>query len=281
MWQPRAAYDRRVRVLIVGGTGLLGQELLLRCIELGHQVVGTFARWPGEAWATWRHLDLRSDQDVAEVLADVRPEIIINAAYSGADWQVTAWGAARLASRSHAVGARLVQVSSDALFAGRPSPYVESDDPSPITPYGAAKAAAEVAVASIDPAAVIARSSLIISSGGSSQPERFVHELAAGGEGFLFTDEYRCPVHVADLAAALVELATTDRCGIHHLGGADAVSRLELGRLIAVRDGLDADALPSRTQDMEKWRPRDVRLDSSATQAMLTTRLRGAREFLA
>ncbi|MFC6713607.1 hypothetical protein [Branchiibius cervicis] len=88
-------------------------------------------------------------------------------------------------------------------------------------------------------------------------------------------------MHVADLAAALVELATTDRCGIHHLGGADAVSRLELGRLIAVRDGLDADALPSRTQDMEKWRPRDVRLDSSATQAMLTTRLRGAREFLA
>lgn len=276
-----AAYDRRVRVLIVGGTGLLGQELLLRCIDLGHQSVGTFARWPGEAWATWRHLDLRSDQDVTEVLGDVRPEIVINAAYAGADWQVTALGAARLARHCHAARIRLVQVSSDALFAGRPFPYAETDDPSPITSYGAAKAAAEVAAASIDPGAIIARSSLIISSDGSSQPERFVHELAAGGEGFLFTDEYRCPVHVADLAAALVELAASNRSGIHHVGGADAVSRLELGRLIAARDGLDAGALRSRTQDMEKWRPRDVRLDSRATQAVLATRLRGAREFLA
>lgn len=269
-----------MRVLIVGGTGLLGQELLLQAMGQGHEAVGTFARWPGESWATWRHLDLRSQQDLTEVLADVRPEIIINAAYAGADWQVTALGAARLASHSHAAGARLVQVSSDALFAGRPSPYVETDDPSPITPYGAAKAAAEVAVASIDPGAIIARSSLIISSDGSSQPEQFVHELASGGDGFLFTDEFRCPVHVADLAAALLELAVSDRRGIHHVGGADAVSRLELGQLIATRDGLDPAGLPSRTQGMEQWRPRDVRLDSTATQAVLTTRLRGAREFL-
>lgn len=267
-------------MLIVGGTGLLGGELLLRCLEQGHDAVGTFASWPGEAWATWRHVDLRSPVDLSEVVAEVRPEIIINAAYAGADWQVIALGAARLASASAAAGARLVHVSSDALFAGRPSPYVESDDPSPITPYGAAKAAAEVAVASIDPAAIIARSSLIISSDGRSQPEQFVHELASGGAGFLFTDEFRCPVHVADLASALLELALSDRSGIHHVGGADAVSRLELGQLIATRDGLDPDALPSRTQDMERWRPRDVRLDSSATQAILSTRLRGARAFL-
>ena len=269
-----------MRILIVGGTGLLGGELLRRCLEQGHESVGTFARWPGEAWATWRHLDLRSPLDVSDVLADVRPEITINAAYAGSDWQVTALGAARLASASHAAGTRLVHMSSDALFAGRPSPYVESDDPSPITPYGAAKAAAEVAVATIDPGAIIARSSLIISSDGRSQPEQFVHELASGGAGFLFTDGFRCPVHVADLASALLELALGDRSGIHHVGGTDAVSRLELGQLIATRDGLDPGALPSRTQDMERWRPRDVRLDSSATQASLATRLRGAREFL-
>lgn len=269
-----------MRILIVGGTGLLGQELLVHGLEHGHSVVGTFSRWPGEAWVTWRHLDLRSPQDLTEVLADVRPEIIINTAYAGADWQVTALGAARLASHSRATGTRLVQVSSDALFAGRSSPYVEGDDPSPITPYGAAKAAAEVAVATIDPGAIIARSSLIISSDGRSKPEQFVHELATGGEGFLFTDEFRCPVHVADLASALLELAASDRAGIYHVGGADAVSRLELGQLIAVRDGLDPLTLPSRTQDMERWRPRDVRLDSTATQSVLHTRLRGAREFL-
>lgn len=65
------------------------------------------------------------------------------------------------------------------------------------------------------------------------------------------------------------------------MGGADALSRAELGQLIALRDGLDPTALPTRLQEQELWRPRDVRLDNTATQAVLTTRLRGAREFLA
>lgn len=39
------------------------------------------------------------------------------------------------------------------------------------------------------------------------------------------TDDVRCPVHVSDLAAALLGLATADTTGIQHLGGAEAVSR--------------------------------------------------------
>ena len=58
-----------------------------------------------------------------------------------------------------------------------------------------------------------------------------MHALAAGAEGALFDDELRCPVHVADLAAALVELAGNDIQGVLHVGGAEAMSRLELGRL--------------------------------------------------
>jgi dTDP-4-dehydrorhamnose reductase len=52
-----------------------------------------------------------------------------------------------------------------------------------------------------------------------------VHELAAGTRpGILFTDGIRCPVHVADLAAALLELASGGRFGVHHLAGADPMS---------------------------------------------------------
>lgn len=51
--------------------------------------------------------------------------------------------------------------------------------PDPTTPYGAAKAAAETAVAAITPDAVIARTSLIIGYG-ESVHERHVHALAAG-----------------------------------------------------------------------------------------------------
>jgi dTDP-4-dehydrorhamnose reductase len=49
--------------------------------------------------------------------------------------------------------------------------------------------------------------SLIIGDGDSAH-EKHVHALAAGAvTGALFTDDIRCPVHVTDLAAALLELA--------------------------------------------------------------------------
>jgi dTDP-4-dehydrorhamnose reductase len=143
------------------------------------------------------------------------------------------------------------------------------------------KAAAETAVRGITPTAVIARTSLIIGNG-DSQHERHVHALAAGAvTGALFTDDVRCPVHVTDLASALLELATSPYAGIHHVAGADAISRYEFGVLIARRDGLDQAALPAGLRAGTGLRgPIDVRLDSTNTQARLKTRLRGAREFL-
>lgn len=100
-------------------------------------------------------------------------------------------------------------------------------------------------VLAVHPEAVVARTWLIIGDRGSVH-ERLVYELAAGTrDGTLFTDEIRCPVHVADLSAALLELASGNSSGIHHVAGPDAVSRHELGVLIARRDGLDASRLPT------------------------------------
>jgi dTDP-4-dehydrorhamnose reductase len=136
-------------------------------------------------------------------------------------------------------------------------------------------------VQAIAPDAVIARTSLIVGNGGSSH-EVLVHSLATGQvKGVLFTDEMRCPVHVWDLAGALLELAASSHAGVHHVAGADAVSRYDLGRLIARRDGLDPDALPAGLRaDSPLPGPIDVRLDCTLTQRRLRTRLRGAREFL-
>jgi dTDP-4-dehydrorhamnose reductase len=139
----------------------------------------------------------------------------------------------------------------------------------------------ETAVKGIAPAAVSARTSLIIADG-DSPLERLVHELALGaGTGVLFADQVRCPAHVTDLASALMELAAGPRAGICLVAGTDAVSRYELGLLIAARDGLDPAALPVGLR-AATGSPGglDVRLDSTKTQAQLTTRLRGAREFI-
>ncbi len=268
---------------MIGGSGLLGLRITRQAKLAGHSVVATFhASAPPTAGTDWRKLDIRRRDDVMALALDARPDMIINAAYRQSDWETTADGAAHVALAAVAAGARLVHVSSDAVFSGSAPSYDETRPPDPVTPYGAAKAAAETAVKAIAPAAVIARTSLIIGDG-DSPPERLVHALASGAAtGVLFADEVRCPVDVTDLASALLELAVSGHAGICHVAGTDAISRYQLGLLIAARDGLEQAALPVGLRAATgRLGALDVRLDSTKTQAKLTTRLRGAHEFLA
>ncbi|GIF05231.1 dTDP-4-dehydrorhamnose reductase [Actinoplanes siamensis] len=260
---------------MIGGSGFLGREVVRQAAAAGHHVTATAHSKPGG-----RRLDIRDRAAVARLVGEIEPEVIVNAAYQQADWVTTAEGAMHVAAAAALARARLVHVSSDAIFSGAAGSYDETAVPDPITPYGAAKAAAEVAVRGSVPEAAIVRTSLIVGKGGSPT-ETFVRELATGTRsGALFTDDIRCPVHVGDLAAAILEL--TAEPGVHHVAGSDATSRHELGVLIARRAGLDGKALPTALRAASGLPGAvAVRLDCRATRSRLTTRLRGAREFLA
>ncbi|TQS40659.1 sugar nucleotide-binding protein [Cryptosporangium phraense] len=309
-----------MKILVVGGSGFLGWEVVRVGLAAGHDVVATYYGNPvrggavgggavgggavgggapgggaGAVGVEWRRVDVRSREGTVALGTAVRPDVIVNAAYRQSDWATTAAGGAHVGLAAAAAGARLVHVSSDVVFSGAAPSYDETALPDPITPYGAAKAAAETAIAAMAPDAAIVRTSLIVGPGlvgpglvgpgvvgeGESQHERFLHRLAADpSRGVLFTDDIRCPVHVTDLASALLELAAHP--GVHHVAGPDAVSRHELGVLIGRRDGVPTDHLPTgRRAELGPPAPLDVRLDCTATQAKLTTRLRGARTFLA
>lgn len=260
-----------MRVLVTGGrTGYLGRHVVARAAAAGHDVVAV-----GSADA-----DVRDRATVLALLAHHRPDAVVHTAYVQSDHAVTATGAAHVAEAAAGVGARLVLVSSDVVFGGSAHPYDESAAPDPVSAYGAAKVEAEQAALVASPDAVVARTSLLLGDGASKHEELF-RALAAGADGALFEDERRCPVHVVDLADALVELAGNDVRGILHCGGADATSRLDLGRLVARRDGLDPRALRAgRRADLPDPGPVDVRLDSTLAARLLRTRLRGAEEFL-
>jgi dTDP-4-dehydrorhamnose reductase len=280
-WHPRITLPG-VKLLVIGGSGLLGLRVTRQAQLAGHRVIATrCASVPPAIDVDWRQLDIRCRDDVVALVRGARPDAVINAAYRQSDWATTADGGTHVALAAAAAGARLVHVSSDAVFSGSAPSYDEQCPPDPVTPYGAAKAAAETAVKGITPGAVVARTSLIIGDGDSPH-ERLVHALAAGAaRGALFTDEVRCPVSVSDLASALLELAHPPHAGVCHVAGADAISRYELGQLIAARDGLDPTALPAGLR-AATGRPgaSSLRLDSTRTQARLATRLRGACEFL-
>ncbi|MFJ9214311.1 sugar nucleotide-binding protein [Streptomyces sp. NPDC102264] len=130
--------------LIIGGSGLLGTELTRQAAAAGHTTVATYATEPGDtAQAKWHSLDLHETRQLDEVMAEVRPSLVINVSSSKAAWTVTAQGPIRIAMSAAKLGSRLVHVSSDAVFSGAQVHYDESCLPDPLTPYGAAKAAAE------------------------------------------------------------------------------------------------------------------------------------------
>jgi dTDP-4-dehydrorhamnose reductase len=270
-------YAQLVRVLIIGASGYLGGEIGRQAAMAGHAATGT---WCSSRREGLRRLDVRDAQAVAELIAEVHPDAVINAAYDKEDWVATAAGPGHVAACCARAGARLVHISSDAVFSGDLQVYDESCDPSPVTTYGAAKAAAEVVVAARDPRAVIVRTSWITGDGRSGF-EQLVAGLARGEAGALFSDDVKTPVHVSDLAAAALELCTIDVSGVLHVAGTDAVSRLELGQLIAARDGLDPAALPAGSRALAGMKPSVVRLDVTRAVRLLVTPLRGAREFTA
>jgi dTDP-4-dehydrorhamnose reductase len=275
------------RILITGGTGYLGAELLQRARTGGWDIGATsFSSLPDDDGIAWLQLDIRDEPAVVRAFDTWRPDVVIHTAYRqrGPDlWSTSAEGAGVVARVAREAGARLIHMSSDALFDGEcAGSYSELDDPSPITPYGEAKAAAERLVAEAHPAALIVRTSLIYGGAQPSPHEQLALDVLAGQADIaFFTDELRCPIAVGDLAAALLELAPTDHAGRLHIAGADVVSRYEFAQLVAAAHGQDPARLraaSSATSNMR--RPRNCALDSSLARQLLQTRLRGVREVL-
>ncbi|GGV52617.1 sugar nucleotide-binding protein [Streptomyces spectabilis] len=279
-----------MRVLVVGGGGFLGRTLVQAAAARGCEVYATYHSAPPRQVGPvrWLPAELRDPDEMTAVVRKTGCDVVVNAAHGKADWAVTAQGAVHVAAAALAAQAHLVHVSSDAVFSGTEVSYGEECWPDPVTVYGAAKAAAETGVRAVMPSAAVVRTSLLVGDGplgpaGMGAHERLVHDLASGARsGRLFSDDVRCPVHVADLAGALLELAEGRLGGMFHCAGADAVSRLEFGQLVAARDGLDASRLIGDERRVSgPPGPLEVRLVGQQTRRVLRTRLRGAREFLA
>lgn len=254
-----------------------------QAVAAGSRVVGTYHRAPGVIdGVDWRPLDVRDPGTVRALVGQVRPAAVVSTAYVYGDWAVSADGAGHVALAAVEAGARLVHLSTDAVHGGRAEPYRNDEPPTPIMPYGAAKAAAETAVRLVAPDAALVRTSLIVGDERSKQIKLCLDALSPASGVRLFSDEVRCPVDVTDLAAAVLELVDSEYAGLLNVAGPDPVSRVELGRLVARRYGLEPARMAVTTIAAAAGppRPAEVRLDSSRAATLLKTRLRGVHELL-
>lgn len=150
-----------MRVLVLGGDGMLGHQLL-DTLSSGHDVAVTLRhhldhyRHLGRFHAgnAYGDVDVRQPSRVLEVLADFRPDAVVNAVgiikqrpeatRPLPSIEVNALFPHRLAAMAEGAGARIVHISTDCVFSGARGGYTEADVPDPVDLYGRTKLLGEV-----------------------------------------------------------------------------------------------------------------------------------------
>ncbi len=259
-------------MMVTGMSGFLGQHL---------SAASEAAEWellsPSRAL-----LDVRHRPRVLDEIMAWTPNVIVHLANRNDDRETIVDGTRYVAEAAAAAGSRLIHFSTDLVFAGRDRAYDEHDLPDAQLPYGQWKAAAEQMVMRAGGNSLIIRTSLLYGTDNQAPIQRDVAAVVAGRSDMrFFTDEFRCPAHADDLAAAIIAVAERpDIAGVLHVAGPRALSRAELADIFAERFGAGPAQVPTCTsRENGLVRPTKVALDSS-TAARLGIRCRSIEEAL-
>lgn len=258
--------------MITGSTGFLGRHLV-EASETG--------RWQLVAPSSIT-LDVRDRARVLDEIATWKPNVVVHLAYRRDDRRSIVDASESIAVAAAHAGARLIHVSTDMVFRGRASPYVESDRADALTDYGRWKAEADARVLTAHPLALIVRPSLLYGTDRLGTCQLDVQRAIAGAHPMtFFTDESRCPAHAGDVAAAICRLADRqDVMGVLHLTGPQALTRAQFAIAISRNLGLDEGRLQfSSLAETGLVRPGVLILDTSKAQS-LGFRLRTVAEAL-
>lgn len=271
-----------MRLLVTGGSGYVGAGILRR-VPNEWNIAATYWAHPIEQTGVAAfYVDVRDTVAVNRVFGTFRPDVVIHTAaqMSGEAMLATNVDGSRNVARAAAqFNARLIHLSTDVIFDGEHAPYDEDATPAPITPYGESKARAEQAVRAEHTRALIIRTSLVY---GFAPMDPRTRQTLAGEMPHLFTDEYRCPICIDDLADALLELAPTSNVWqTMNLAGAQRLSRYEFGLKLARAFRIEPKFAPALSASSPTPRPRDCTLAIARAQHILKTRLRGVDEVLA
>jgi len=253
-----------MKVLIFGGTGLLGKALVREWT--GDDVVGLGSR----------DVDIRNAAAVREIICGNQPDWIVNAAaYTDVDgcesnresaFSVNRDGAVNVAEAAASAGAKLLFVSSDYVFDGKKSsPYEVNDPRNPQSVYGYTKAEAEVKLLSVFPHCCIARASWVFGVGGRCFPDTILRLGASRSALDVVNDQRGCPTYTVDLAQAIIQLCRKNVSGIVHVTNSGDCTWFEFAKEIFKQAGMGTEVKPVSSQQMARPAPRPAYSVLSAT----------------
>ncbi len=286
-------------VLITGISGLVGSAVFKVIEPLAGKVTGIFRRHPfaADGGGLFLAVDLRDGGALRKVLDEVSPTLVVNCAACPdiapcetdprSTHRINVDAPVLMAAFCAERGAQFVHISSDQVFDGRKGGYSEADPLSPVHEYGRGKAEAERRVLAANGEAVVVRISLVVGNsylGTRSSSESLVAKIREGADLRLYTNEFRTPVLVDDVARAVLCLAQSDFSGLVNVAGPDRVNRLEIGRALAAHFDLAGDNLhPALSGGLgaRPPRPLDLSLDTTLAAKLLPFRLKGLGEALA
>lgn len=215
-----------------------------------------------------RHLlDVTDSAAVTRRVERVRPDAVVNcAAFTDVDgaedeperaMRVNADGARNVSLAAAGVDAAVVYPSSDYVFDGKKEgPYVESDEPAPLSRYGMSKLAGEVDTAAVNHRHYLVRSSWLFGTGGKNFVETMLGVAQREREVMVVRDQVGCPTYTAHLAEGIVRLLDSGAFGLHHLAAGGHCSWYDFAVAIFDQAGTGTRVLSTTTEELGRPAPR-------------------------
>jgi len=233
-----------MRILITGGSGLLGQYLNIE-LNKKNQILTLYNNNIGNAQKFLSEkIELTEFANLDRVIFRFKPEVIIHTAAitdvniaETMDWQklflINVEVTRNIAEICREVGTKLVFTSTDLVYEGIENCKKDEDAKlKPLSLYAKSKLQAEEQIIKVDCEYMILRLSLMFGFGLNHSVNHFsqtINKLKNGEDVFLFSDQYRSQISLREASRIISILVKSKNWNeVINIGGKERVSRYEL-----------------------------------------------------